>query len=190
MKKNDVLLMINSSFRKRTLPKNYVVFFSDSQDFNKKLLENYVNQMEWYELPSGDIIKNREALAYMNPKAFAWFLPAFIITSMEKYKVSDTLTHSIITCLTPPDKIDALLFKEQLNEMRKTEQYFEETDSAASFGENDLLLNLFEERSNELNALEKAAVRDYLLYIHVNYRNDFPVFGPLQALERYWAKIK
>jgi len=43
------------------------------------------------------------------------------------------------------------------------------------------------ERTAALTQAEKAAVRDYLEHVDATHGADFPVFGPRQALDRYWS---
>jgi hypothetical protein len=121
----------------------------------------------------------------MTPAAFAWFLPAYMVMSITLYAETDTLTTTIITCLTPPDSVDETQFTELVEDMRALGVEVDET-KAGSAEEDAGVLQLFMDRVAVLTEVERAAVRDYLEYIDATHSQDFPVFGPKQALDRFW----
>ncbi|NEQ96534.1 MAG: hypothetical protein F6K30_07395 [Cyanothece sp. SIO2G6] len=160
---------------------------SSSFEVDMQTIEHLAHQTQWQNFPHDVIRENPLALAFMTPKAFAWLLPAYLNTSVTLYSETDTLTTSIITCLTPPDEADARQFETLSEETRTLDAGLLEEDLTNSLGADDELLQLFIDRASLLTQDEKAAVRDYLQYIDVSYGEDFPAFGPKQALDRYWA---
>jgi hypothetical protein len=124
----------------------------------------------------------------MTPEAFAWFLPAYLVVSVTRYAETDTLTTTILTCLTPPDEADASTFEALVEDMRALDADIVEEDRVDSLGADEQLRQLFMARASVLADNEKASVRQYLEYLNATHGADFRAFGPKQALDRYWAK--
>jgi hypothetical protein len=181
----DVIQHIVVAFQRRSLPEGAPVFRSYSSEVDTEALERLARDTAWVDLPHDILCDNPLALALMTPNAFAWFLPAYLVMSITLYAETDTLTNTLITCLTPPDDADAAQFAALAEEMRAQGVEVDEA-WAGSVGEDGDLLRLFMERAAALTQDEKAAVRDYLDHVDATHGADFPVFGPKQALERYW----
>lgn len=183
----EIIQRIVASFKQRVLPKGDPVFLSHSLEVDTQTIERLAHQTSWINFPHDVLCDNPIALAFMTPGAFACFLPAYMIMSVALYSETDTLTTSIITCLTPMDESDARQFDELVEEMRALDADILEEEPVDTLGGDDELHQLFMERIAVLTADEKAAVRDYLEYIDAAHGEDFPAFGPKQALDRYWA---
>ncbi|HEU4769356.1 MAG TPA: DUF6714 family protein [Pyrinomonadaceae bacterium] len=174
------------AFQQRRLPEGATIFRSYSSEVDTETMERLARDTAWIDLPHDVLCDNPLALALMTPEAFAWFLPAYLVMSITLYSETDTLTTTIITCLTPPDDDDAAQFAALAQDMRAL-GIDDVDDSWEGSAEEDAgMLQLFMERTAALTDVEKAAVRDYLEYIDAAHGADFPVFGPKQALDRYW----
>ena len=183
-----IVQRIVDAFGPRTLPERDPIFLSHSSEVDMRTIERLAGRSRWMELPHDVLCANPLALAFMTPDAFAWFLPAYLVVSVTRYAESDTLTSTLLTCLTPPDEADARQFEALVQETRALDpDVLVDEPRPDSLDADDDLLEHFMERAARLNPHEKAAVRDYLEYIDAAHGEDFPVFGPQQALERYWA---
>jgi hypothetical protein len=183
----EIIQSIMTAFKARELPKGDPIFLSHSFEVDTQTIERLACQTKWENFPHDVICNNPLALAFMTPKAFAWLLPAYLVMSVALYSETDTLTTSLITCLTPPDEADACQFEALVEEARALDADLLQEDLIDSLGADDELLQLFMERAAVLTQDEKAAVRDYLEYVDAVHGEDFPAFGPKQALNRYWA---
>lgn len=181
----DVIQHIVLAFEPRSLPEGAAVFRSYSSEVDTEAIERLAHDTAWIDLPHEVLCDNPLALALMTSEAFAWFLPAYLVMSITLYAETDTLTTTLITCLTPPDDTDAAQYALLVEDMRALGV---EVDAAwaGSVGEDADLHRLFMERAAALSQAEKAAVRDYLEYVDATHGADFPVFGPTQPLDRYW----
>jgi hypothetical protein len=184
----EVIQRIVVAFERRSLPEGAPVFRASSAEVDMREIERVARDTKWIEIPHDVLCNNPLAPAFMTPEAFAWFLPAYLIMSVALYSATDTLTTTLITCLTPPDEVDADQFNSLVEDMRGLDVDVHE-DLPSSLGADDELLQLLMERANMLTRDEKAAVRDYLEYIDATHGSDFPAFGPKQALDRYWATV-
>jgi hypothetical protein len=183
----EVIQHIVLAFRTRSLQKDATIFQSYSAEVDTDALERLARETAWIDLPHDAVCDNPLALALATPEAFAWFLPAYMVMSITLYAETDTLTTTIITCLTPPDDADTAQFSELVEDMRAMGVDVDEEEEGSA-DEDAGVLELFMERVAVLTEFEKAAVRDYLEYIDEAHGEDFPVFGPKQALERYWRR--
>jgi hypothetical protein len=184
----QVAQRITDAFKPRELPVGDPIFVSHS--FRSRYADHQTSgaAKRLDRFPHDVLCANPLALAFMTPEAFVWFLPAYLVASVTAYAESDTLTSSLITCLTPPDEADSRQFETLVEETRALDpDLLVEEPQPVSLGADDKLLAYFMERVARLNPDEKAAVRDYLEYIDAAHGEDFPVFGPKQALDRYWA---
>jgi hypothetical protein len=181
----DVIQHIVVAFERRSLQEGAPIFRSYSSEVDTEAIERLARDTAWIDLPHDVLCANPLALALMTPEAFAWFLPAYLVMSITLYAETDTLTTTLITCLTPPDDTDAAQFAPLVEEMHALGVEVDEA-WAGSVGEDADLLRLFMERAAALTQDEKAAVRDYLEHVDATHGADFPVFGPKQALDRYW----
>lgn len=181
----DVIRRIVDAFKRRTLPQGAAVFRSYSSEVDTRTIEGLARDTAWTDLPHDVLCDNPLAIAMMTPEAFAWFLPADMVMSITLYAETDTLTTTLITCLTPADDADAAQFRALVEEMRALGVETDE-EEAAPLGQVADLVRFFMERVAALTEDEKAAVRDYLEYVDATHGADFPVFSPKQALDRYW----
>jgi hypothetical protein len=178
---------IVAAFSPRGRPEGSI-FESHSDEVDMPTIERLAREGNWIAIPHDVLCASPLALAFMTPEAFAWFLPAFMVVSVASYAGSDTLTSSVITCLTPPDEADARQFEQLVEDLRALDpDLLGDEPAPDSLGADAELLEQFVERAARLTLPEKAAVRDYLEYIDVAHGADFPAFGPKQALDRYWA---
>lgn len=181
----EVIQHIVLAFRTRVVQKDAPIFQSFSSEVDTETMERLARDTAWIDLPHDVVCDNPLALALATPEAFAWLLPAYMVMSITLYAETDTLTNTIITCLTPPDDADKAQFSELVEDMRAMGVDLDEAEEGSA-DEDAGVLELFRERVAVLTEFEKVAVRDYLEYIDATHGEDFPVFGPKQALERYW----
>lgn len=183
----EVIQRIVVAFERRSLPDGAPVFRSYSSEVDTQEIERLARNTTWIDFPHDVLCDNPLALAFMTSEAFAWLLPAYMVMSVTLYSETDTLTTTLITCLTPPDKADADRFEVLVEDMRALDADVQEAPTD-SLGADDELFQLFMERAAVLTQDEKAAIRDYLEYIEATHGADFPAFGPKQALDRYWRR--
>lgn len=184
----DTIQRIANAFEDRILPNADPVFQSYTCEVDMRVMARLAHQTTWFDFPGEVVCNNPLALAFMTPEAFAWFLPAYLVRSISPYRGADSLTTTILTCLTPPDAADASTFQSLVEQLHALNADIIDEAEIDSLGPNDRLLQLFLDRASVLDDCEKAAVRDYLEYMDATHGADFPVFGPKDALDRYWTR--
>ncbi|MEA3064215.1 MAG: hypothetical protein QOJ27_650 [Sphingomonadales bacterium] len=179
---------IGAAFAGRSLPKKDPVFASGSPELDSDHLLALARQHGWRDLPWTSLCANSIALALATPAGFAYFLPACMTASLKHYAQCGSLTSMILTCLTPDDEGDSETMAELERDFESLEPGFlGEGSSSGIFAESEGMREEFEERIAPLTGEEKAAVRVYLKYLDEVHGDDFPAFGPREALERFWA---
>jgi hypothetical protein len=185
----SIIQRITLAFKWRELPEDDPIFISNYFEIDVTKIDRLARQTTWVDFPKEVLRDNPLALGYMTPNAFAWFLPAFLIISVSEYAETDTLINSILSFLTPPVEADAIEFETLVEEIQILDpDLIVEDDGAEALRANDPLLQLFRDRAAVLTLDEKIAVRYYLEYLDTEHGEDFPVFSPKQALQRFWAQ--
>ncbi len=183
----DLIHAIKAAFGHRRLAATTPIFESHSVEVASETIEAMARQVPWTEFPEEVLSDNPLALAFMSPAAFATFLPAYMTVSISHYCETGTLTSSLVTALTPPDAEDARRFAELAAEL-EAEDPTSRDDLPLDCLVDEQLLQVFHERAAELTDTERDAVRAYLEFIERAHGEDFPIFGPQQALERFWGR--
>lgn len=178
---------IQQAFAARRLPADDPVFTSHSPELDADLLLELV-QGEWTDLPWQALCRNSIALALATPAAFAYFLPAAMAASLAHYAKCGALTSMLLTCLTPQDDSDVETMAQLERDFEELEPGFLDEDSSSGvFAKGEGEDEDFEQRIALLTGPERDAVRAYLRCLDDLHGADFPVFGPREALERFWA---
>ncbi len=183
--------LITDAFEHRKLQENAQIFLSHSPEVDTEIIEDLVRRDTWTNFPHQIVCDNSIALAFMTPEAFAWFLPIYMIISLNLYDETDTLTTTLITCLTPPNDAETAEFERLMKEIQSFDPDLfedEEEEYENALGTDDQLLQLFNERTASLTHQEKAAVKNYLEYVNITHGLDFPISGPKEALNLYWTE--
>lgn len=179
---------IATGFARRGLPAEDPVFAAYSPELESDRLRALARQGGWRDLPWQLLCRNADALALATPEAFAYFLPAAMAASLAHYAECGALTSMLLTCLTPQDDSDVETMAQLERDFEELEPGFLDEDSASGvFAQDEGADEDFEHRIALLTGPEREAVRAYLRCLDALHGADFPVFGPREALERFWA---
>jgi hypothetical protein len=118
--------------------------FSPSFEVDIADARSLARQSSWIDVPHDVVRDNPLAPAFMTAEAFAWFLPVYMIVSATQYYESETLTSTLMTCLTPPDPADAREFQALVDDIHALDpDLLLEEPQPVSFGGADKLLKQF-----------------------------------------------
>ena len=184
----DIIERITLAFETRTLAADDPVFAAVSDEIAMEVMITHARG-RWVDIPHKALIENPMTLAFATPPAVAFFLPAFMVLSVVMHAQLDGFTASIISALTPAAAEDQTVFQALEDELRLLDPDLLGDDfGAADLAAHPAVTAHFRESAAQMDVVQKAAVRDYLLFIEAHHGADFPVFGPRQALERFWAE--
>lgn len=69
----------------------------------KQIQEKFSRYKNWQEVPRELILQERDALPLFEPQGFRFYLPAYMLFTIEDYVEADTIPESIVYSLTLPD---------------------------------------------------------------------------------------
>lgn len=148
------------------------------------------------ELSANDLRTEVEGNLWMlAPKAFRYFLPAFLHHSFASYPSVSVFVSELVSALTKPSRTDveeALkrasqippglgLPKETMKSLR--EQQMEWFDAGTP-------LAIFHERFDDLTPTEGAAILAFFVALQKTHGEDFPFKELVTAIDRHWAHYR
>lgn len=124
---------------------------------------------------------HKGSLSFMTPTAYAYFVPAYMIASIEHYDESDLIPDNLVWGFTLPVSEDI----DQLNTFIAANAGGEE----ATHFNVDEETEWFYERVQEFSDNQKKVICRYLLHLMENHAEDYSDNEPQIAIDRYWKKF-
>jgi|WetSurMetagenome_2_1015567.scaffolds.fasta_scaffold744700_1 hypothetical protein len=148
----------------------------------------------WNELTLEFIFeKYRGGLYHLEPEGYRYYLPGYMILSLDYYYEGDSLVDSLIYSLTPPspygpdgkddpsdrvDELTGLLPQKVIEEIKETSKYIKERYSY------ERKYKHFINNVQGFTDPQRNAIRSFLTYIFNEYPDDFE--RKKDALREYW----
>ena len=82
-------------------PADGVAYVSEGTHLECEEVRRAFAGRSWRSLGSDDLLQNKEALNFMTPRAFRYYLPAFIRITVERFSDSDVIPDTILGILLP-----------------------------------------------------------------------------------------
>lgn len=140
----------------------------DSEDIQKAF-----NGKHWRDIDFDFVLYEfTESLFFFSPSAYRFYLPAYLMMTLDNYSKADIIPDIIIATLQVPDN---------------------PTDDL--FGKGKIFERLADDISRERSKFElftpeqKHAIRLFLEYMAKNHKDDFHNNEPQEALKCYWNKF-
>lgn len=127
-----------------------------------------------------------DALCHLSPEGFRFYLPAYMIASIESYERADRLPDVAISMLTPPCKESYEAFREVLLDIVKDNPEFVNPEKFEPYLEekNAKRKQFFLERTEGFTAEQKKAIVLFLEFMKENYSEDLDY--ELDIALNYW----
>jgi hypothetical protein len=152
-------------------------------------LKNKFKGKQWYELENEFIFNEKDSLFFLSKKGFKYFIPAFMIASIEEFDEMDDLPNIVIGKFTLPADIDDIILanKIKLSNMdwqnpEKLSDFFQST-----LKEKNKQIHTFIEYMIEFNKEQCKSIRDFLEYM-VKYSDEL-YNDPQITIDRYWFQF-
>jgi hypothetical protein len=101
-KLNEVKLDIERSFADAPPPEFSEIVYDDSpRHLEGQWIRNSLAGCHWQKLTCADLLEHEASIYFMTPVAFRFFLPAYLICSLNPIE-ADAVADSIINSLSPP----------------------------------------------------------------------------------------
>lgn len=69
----------------------------------RQIREEFGRYENWQDVPRELLLQERDALPLFDPQGFRFYLPAYMLFTIEDYEGADTIPESIVHSLTLPD---------------------------------------------------------------------------------------
>ena len=159
MRADEVVQQIERAFNGERYPGDNRLTQGSSMEAAE--IRDFLRSRHWQDLRLDELVHSHASLFFMTPEAVRYFLPAFLIASVQHYDDSDQIPSTLLFFLNP----------------------YAMSDSAYQ--------SRFRERFESFNNSERAAIRAFLEYLRDTHSADFPASsGKDQASEvlDWWAE--
>jgi hypothetical protein len=170
---SELLQQLERAFGGLPIPSSHdVVLDTSDYDFESEQIKNKFGGRHWRDLNTDDLIGESSSLGFFKIGAFRFFLPAFIRISVLDPKSADLISDSILWNLAWPD--DSKLWEERKDlwlETVRSRGIPEQIVFDLEPKEDPEIIEACGQRVAALNAVQRAAVLQYIAYLR-KYRAD------------------
>ena len=174
-----------------------IVYDNSGYHLECAAIKKALKARHWRDISFDTLDDMREALCFLSPGGFRFYLPAFMRIAVTDYDRADIIPGIIIRSLTPPtlsDVEERAAFLENFSKQDKgyvkisPEEVRElNAQMLGSFHSGEDLI-WFDERVSIFTPEEKKAVRRYVEYMRDFHGNDLEEDAQ-KALDRYWNRF-
>lgn len=121
MNKELLKLKITAAFKNIEYPGNSDIVYDNNNAECEQIRNDFIGK-KWEELDIKLLQYNNEALTFFSPSGFQYFLPAYLMTSIERYNEAGNITFNTLCNLIPPSKNDSegiAFFNEKISNLNK-----------------------------------------------------------------------
>ena|SRR5438034_7183815 len=192
---SDLRLRIDEAFGGMPYPGDEQIVTHNRGDCSEcERTQNALKGLYWRDLSFEILDHQREALTFMSPEGFRFYLPAFMIFSIMDYYRADLIPVVVVGRLTLPcasdlsdfgwtrDQIDAFPAMEPLSSI----DWERVKEKIAGFYGSDEGEHWFFERVSGFNEAQCKVIRQFLEHMRDAHGEDFMNREPERAIERYW----
>ena len=187
----DLKLRIGGAFREMPYPGDeHIVSHIRGDCWECEKIKNALKGRHWRDLSFESLDHLREALTFMSPEGFRFYLPAFMIILIMDYYRADITSIVVIGRLTLPcasdfvrnrDLRDAFPAMEPFSSIDR-ERIDEQIAAFYGSGEGE---HWFFERVSGFNEAQSKVIRQFLEYMRDAHSEDESEDAE-RAIERYW----
>lgn len=70
-------------------------------DLERTEIRNAFAGRAWHEIPAGMLAEHRQALFFLTPSAWSYYLPAYMLATIDAYSEADSALTEVVGSLTP-----------------------------------------------------------------------------------------
>ncbi|GAA3508393.1 hypothetical protein GCM10022393_19380 [Aquimarina addita] len=190
MKKIDLILKIKQAFDLEKYPGDDKLVYDNSGKHlecleTKELFKN----KKWNDLPNTFLLEASTSLNFFSKESFKYYLPAYLIFSLENYEESDDIPNNLVYLLTLPSEADTIVVANAIKK-HKIDKIMGDIDFNEILQNNlkstNKLIHLFFEKVNLFTVEQREAILQFLKYIDEEHSDDYFNNEPKIAIDRYW----
>ena len=192
---SDLRLRIDEAFGEMLYPGDEEIVTHNRGDcWECEDIKNALKGRHWLDVSFESLDNAHEALIFLSPEGFRFYLPAFMIISIMDYYRADVIPGNVIRRLTLPcasdlsdfewtrDQIDAYPAMEPFSSI----DWERVKEQIARFYGSDEGEHWFFERVSGFNEAQCKVIRQFLEHMRDAHGEDFMNREPETAIERYW----
>lgn len=155
---------------------------TDAKYLSFESLKDFIGK-KWQEITLSFLVpKHVDSLGFMTPFAFAYYLPAYMLATIQHYDRADLIPDNLVAAFTVPSSedmnelLDAL--KGIVDEAPPSLVTYDIDEATKRFYE---IVSLFSDE-------QKQVIYDFLVYLAEQHGDDFCSDEPQRAISRYWNR--
>lgn len=138
--------------------------------------------LDWRDININFIFpKHVDSLCYMTPQAFSYFVPGYMLASIENYEWIDTVPDNLVSYFTFPSQRDI----QGLNSFIKQACIQDNVPITEITFDDDV--SIFYGRMKYFSQRQKQEIYKFLQFLIQEHGDDFPNNEPQLAIDRYWT---
>lgn len=176
-----------------------IVSSSTGPDFERDEIKSLLEGLSWRDVTPGTLDRLRDALPFLSPEGFRFYLPAFMIYCLNDFYRADVATDNVIHSLTVPCAGDFERLQKGFGDYRAghpeearslpDDVYESVMRSQADFYDSGANERFVRDRISGFTAKQGRVIRRYLEYMRDVHGEEFLRDQPQVAIERYWNKF-
>ncbi len=95
----DLSVLVRSAFPEVPVPRRKKIVVSDDPE-SKEIVRDFGNR-KWSEIPLETLFYHRASLFMMSEAGFRYYLPAYLLATVERYEDADLIPPAVVSSLTP-----------------------------------------------------------------------------------------
>ncbi|MDR1460961.1 MAG: hypothetical protein LBI78_04895 [Campylobacteraceae bacterium] len=183
MEKSELIELIKTAFMSNKMPDDNDIVY-DPLTADEGIEQVYSGKL-WYELDYKFILENRNGIYFFSKNAFRYFIPAFMIATIEYFEETDDVSAVVVNIFTLPEKADTVKKFNSLKSYNNSIGYDEELMKEL-IKSTDGQREWFLERMSSFNDMQCKSVIKYLKYME-QYKDEL-YNDPKISYERYWRR--
>ena len=96
--RRDLSVLVRSAFPAVSVPRRKKIVVSDDPE-SKEIVRDFGNR-KWSEIPFETLFYHRESLSMMSEAGIRYYLPAYLLATVERYEDADLLPPAVVSSLT------------------------------------------------------------------------------------------
>lgn len=185
-----VVARIERSFASAVYPGDDALVYDQSGDHLECIeVRDMFRGLAWRDVSYEMLVAHDTALSFFTVEAFRYYLPSYLLATINHFDEVDALPSSVVHYLTLPAADDVLKQIEYFRENPVAPQTFQEElmhllqDESHRF---EMRFKSFLSRMSGFSPEQGRAIRDALEYLGKSHADYYFSNEPQTAIERYW----
>ena len=191
MDKKQLIEEVTAAFANTIYPGDDNIAGTKYDDLESAEIVKDLKGRKWTDVDAETLAYHSNSLPFFKPEGFAYYLPAFMLLSIQKFEDSD-VAYNLLAALTPTNEKDLqktiqdISASTFLNEAHKQEAltFLNEQVKAENISKSQ---SFTLSKYMQLTKQQSKVVGHFLQYLKQEYAPYFAFDEPQKAIDRYWG---